>query len=692
MKLIIAEKPSVAKQIADVIGAYSRKEGFIEGNNYIISWCIGHLVELASADKYDEKYLKWKYEDLPIIPEKWNHIVSQGTKGQFNILKKLLDDTRVDEVICATDAGREGELIFRLVYEKARCNKIVKRLWISSMEESSIREGLNNLKDSSIYDDLYESALARSKADWLVGINATRLFSVLYHNKLNIGRVQTPTLAMITTREENIKSFNKEKYYLVHLKSEKIDGISAKISSKEEAEKIVVACEDAQAFISVIESEMKNINPPKLYDLTTLQREANRIFGYTAKQTLDYTQSLYEKKLVTYPRTDSQYLTENMEESTLKIIELITKNIKFAEGLEMKPDIKKILNSKKVSDHHAVIPTSEIGKSDLTVLPSGESNILNLVSNKLLCAASMKHTFESVTVKIKCNENVFELKGKTIKDNGWKLVNELFRQSLKEKNQECEEYIVLPRLEKEQIIENKKFEISEHYTSPPKHYTEDTLLAAMEKAGNEDLDEDTEKRGLGTPATRAGIIEKLIKSNFIERKNKQIIHTESGMKLISVIPENIKSPKMTAEWEMALTKIAKGEENASDFMKKIEVLVSELVDNNSEANEAFVSIFQKESEVIGTCPRCKSNVYEMTKSFSCENEECSFILWKENKFFKDKKKTITKKIAEELLKNGKTKVKGLYSEKKDSTYDAIVVLDDTGEKYVNFKIEFGEKR
>ena len=556
MELVIAEKPSVAQSIAAVLGATQRKDGYLEGNEYLVSWCVGHLVELAQPESYEEAWKKWSYESLPIIPQEWQHEVKSDTKAQYQILKKLMHDDRVDAVVCATDAGREGELIFRLTYNMAGCRKPMKRLWISSMEESAIRDGFHNLRPGSDYDNLYHSALCRQEADWLVGINGTRLFTVLYGGKaLKVGRVQTPTLAMLVDRESKIMNFKKEAYYMAHIMGNGLDAVSEHISDKTEAERIAGACENGQALVTSVVKEEKWVAPPKLYDLTTLQRDANRLFGFTAKQTLEYTQSLYEKKLVTYPRTDSQYLSDDMEGTAKNVIEAIFNSLLFEQNIMFNPDIKRILNSKKVTDHHAIIPTMEIIKQDLKAIPESERKILSLCANRLLCATGEKHIYNSTKAVITCNNTVFKVSGKEVWKNGWKEFEDFFKNSYKttEDKSDTEEEKKLPELREGMMIAVEQTRVSEHFTQPPKHYTEDSLLSAMERAGAEDMGDEVERKGLGTPATRADIIEKLVKDGFVKREKKQMLPTEDGMKLITVLPDVVKSSKLTADWENALS-------------------------------------------------------------------------------------------------------------------------------------------
>ena len=687
MRLVITEKPSVAKSIAEVLQATEKKDGYLQGNGYLVSWCVGHLVELASADTYREEWKKWAYELLPIIPDTWQYRVKENTREQYDVLYHLLHDSQVTEIICATDAGREGELIFRLVYEQAGCKKPFKRLWISSMEEKAIEDGFLHLRDGSDYDALYQSAVCRSVADWLVGINATRLFTVLYHHKLTVGRVQTPTLAMLVEREKNITDFKKEQYFMAHILMDGIDAVTERIDDKNKAEQIARACQEGQALVVSVNSEEKTINPPKLYDLTTLQREANRLFGFTAQQTLDYTQSLYEKKLVTYPRTDSQFLTEDMGQTAIEVMEAVKTVISSMMGISHAPDVGRILNSKKVSDHHAIIPTMEIVKADFDKIPGGEMQILSLVAARLICATGMKHVYETVKVEFSCNGYSFTASGKSILQDGWKTFEELFLKSCKEGKRAEKEEKPLPQLTEGVTFSGLDTKVSEHFTAPPKHFTEDSLLAAMERAGNEEMSDEVERKGLGTPATRAAIIEKLVEKGFIERKNRQMIPTDNGVKLITVLPEVVKSPKLTAEWENDLTLIAKGEKSADVFLAGIERMVTDLVHTYHEVDEASQGIFSSDRMAIGKCPKCGGNVYESKSNFYCENRECDFALFKNNKYFASMRKELTKTIAQALLRDGKARVSGLYSQKKDSTFSAIIHMDAAG-KYPQFSMEF----
>ena len=685
-QLVIAEKPSVARSIAAVIGATEKQNGYWQGGGYLVSWCIGHLVSFAEAGQYNEKYCKWRYEDLPILPQPWQFIVPDEKKQQFEIVRALLNRPDVDSVTAATDAGREGELIFRFVYQMAGCTKPVKRLWISSMEDAAIREGFANLCPDSDYDALYQSALCRAKADWLVGINATRLFSVLYHKTLTVGRVQTPTLKMLVDRDAKILRFQKEKYYTVGIQSGSLKAGSGRIASMDEADTLRKACAGASAICSSVKREKKTEQPPKLYDLTTLQREANRLFGFTAKQTLDYAQQLYEKKLLTYPRTDSQYLTEDMGQTAQHLVSDLLGLLPFAQGIDLTPDVERVLNSKKVSDHHAIIPTAEFAKQGFTGLAESECKLMNLVCSKLLCAIAAPHEYETVTVVFSCAGNEFTAKGKTVLVPGWKEIDQRFRSTMKaDGEEEAESLNTLPELAEGQSFRVTST-VSEHFTSPPKAYTEDTLLSAMERAGAEDMPEDAERKGLGTPATRAAILEKLVQMGFVQRKGKQLVPTKDGINLAVVLPESLTSPALTAEWENRLTEIAKGNADMDEFMAEIEAQVRQLVKTYSCISADKQNLFQPERVIIGKCPRCGENVYEGKKNFYCGNRGCQFVMWKNDRFFEQRKKAFTPKIAAALLKSGKAKIKGLYSEKTGKTYDATVLLADTGGKYVNYRI------
>ena len=695
--LIIAEKPSVAATIAAALGAKEKKDGYIAGNGCLVSWCVGHLVQLAEAAAYGEQYKKWSYDSLPILPQEWQYAVTSDKGKQFKILKDLMHRADVSEVVNACDAGREGELIFRFVYDVAGCKKPMRRLWISSMEESAIKAGFASLKDGKEYDPLYSSALCRAKADWIIGINMTRLFSCLYGKTLNVGRVQTPTLKMLVDRDAAITTFKKEKYYHVRLSLSGVEAASAKIHAAEEAGNLKAACEAAQAVCTSVTREKKTVAPPKLFDLTSLQREANRIYGYTAKQTLDLAQALYEKKLLTYPRTDSSYLTDDMGGTAAQIAALLAGKLPFMQGADFTPEISRLLDSKKVSDHHAIIPTMELAKADLAALPESERNILTLAGARLLMACAAPHIFEAVTAVFSCAGQEFTAKGKTVLAEGWKGFERRFMATLKKKadTEDDEENALsldVPPFAEGQTFDNPQAAVTEHFTTPPKPHNEASLLSAMERAGNEETDPDAERRGLGTPATRAAIIEKLVKGGFVERKGKQLIPTKSGIELVCVLPEVLTSPQLTADWENNLTQIAKGNADPDSFMTGIETMTRELVSTYPFLSDKEKERFKEEKPVIGKCPRCGADIYEGRKNYYCANRDCAFTMWKNDRFFEERKVTFSPKIAAALLKDGKAKVKKLYSPKTGKTYDGTILLADTGGKYVNYRIAIQRDR
>ena len=695
--LIIAEKPSVAATIAAALGAKEKKDGYIAGSGYLVSWCVGHLVQLAEAAAYGEQYKKWSYDSLPILPQEWQYAVASDKGKQFKILKDLMHRADVSEVVNACDAGREGELIFRFVYDVAGCKKPMRRLWISSMEESAIKAGFASLKDGKEYDPLYSSALCRAKADWIIGINMTRLFSCLYGKTLNVGRVQTPTLKMLVDRDAAITTFKKEKYYHVRLSLSGVEAASAKIHAADEAGNLKAACEAAQAVCTSVTREKKTVAPPKLFDLTSLQREANRIYGYTAKQTLDLAQALYEKKLLTYPRTDSSYLTDDMGGTAAQIAALLAGKLPFMQGADFTPEISRLLDSKKVSDHHAIIPTMELAKADLAALPESERNILTLAGARLLMACSAPHIFEAVTAVFSCAGQEFTAKGKTVLAEGWKGLERRFMATLKKKadtegDEENALSLDVPPFAEGQTFDNPQAAVTEHFTTPPKPHNEASLLSAMERAGNEETDPDAERRGLGTPATRAAIIEKLVKGGFVERKGKQLIPTKSGIELVCVLPEVLTSPQLTADWENNLTQIAKGNADPDSFMTGIETMTRELVSTYPFLSDKEKERFKEEKPVIGKCPRCGADIYEGRKNYYCANKDCAFTMWKNDRFFEERKVTFSPKIAAALLKDGKAKVKKLYSPKTGKTYNGTILLADTGGKYVNYRIAIQRDR
>ena len=695
-KLVIAEKPSVAHSLAAVIGATARKDGYLEGNGWRVSWCVGHLAGLADADSYDPKYAKWRYDDLPILPVDWQMTVGKDKKKQFDVLKKLMNAPDVTEVVNACDAGREGELIFRSVYELAGCQKPMKRLWISSMEDSAIREGFANLRPGAEYDGLRDAALCRAKADWLVGINATRLFSVLYHRTLNIGRVMSPTLALIVQREAEIDGFKPVPFYTVTLELPGFTVAGERMKDKAAAEQLQSACQSAVATVKQVERKDKSEKPPALYDLTTLQRDANRLLGYTAQQTLDYLQNLYEKKLCTYPRTDSRYLTSDMAEGLPVLVNLVANAMTFRKGIAISCDADAVINDKKVTDHHAVIPTRNIQNADLSGLPVGERAVLELVALRLLCAVAQPHTYAETSVTVECAGVEFSAKGRTVKHPGWRALDAAYCANLKntpEPDKETESK-ALPELTEGQSLPLSGTVVKEGKTSPPKHFTEDTLLSAMETAGKEDMPEDAERKGLGTPATRAGILEKLVSAGFLERKKSkkivQLMPSHDAVSLITVLPEQLQSPLLTAEWEYRLGEIECGELPPEDFMAGISAMLRELV-GTYQVIKGTEYLFSPPREVVGRCPRCGGEVAEMQKGFFCQNEACRFAIWKNNKWWAAKKKQPTKVVVAALLKDGRARLTGCYSEKTGKTYDATVVLEDD-EQYVSFKLEFDRQK
>lgn len=691
MKLVIAEKPSVAQSIAKVIGATEKGDGYVRGNGYIVSWCVGHLVELAPPSAYDEKYEKWRKEDLPIQPDSWKYEISLSTKKQFDVLKNLMHRRDVESLIEATDAGREGELIFRLVYHQAGCKKPFERLWISSMEDEAILEGFANLKPGSEYDDLYEAALCRERADWIVGINATRLFSTIYGQTLNVGRVMTPTLALAVEREASIRAFKPEKFYTVLLIADGISMTSERIPEKEEAEALEQRCrESGKATITKLEKKERQEKAPALYDLTTLQREANKRLGFTAQQTLDYTQNLYEKKLCSYPRTDSRFLTDDMSSTVEQLLAKVDSvyGIKTTEEI----NISKVINGKKVTDHHAIIPTAQITEVKISDLPKGEQAILKLLSQRLAEGVSANHRYYETTLEAECGGATFKAKGKTVIDPGWKAI--AGKQESEDGASDDDSAICIEVKEGEKIA-FADTKCKEGQTTPPKSFTEDTLLSAMEKAGAEDIPEDAERKGLGTPATRAGIIEKLVSVGFIERKGdkktKYLIPTHKGESLITVIPESIQSASMTADWEQKLLEIERRNFEAEEFMKEIEEMVRTLVETYEPVADAEV-LMHPVYEPVGVCPCCGKAVIEKSKGFFCEDNACKFALWKENRFFDSLSKKITKPVAEKLLSKGKAHLKGCRSIKTGKTYDCIVTMSVNASGYPQFGLEFEKKR
>jgi len=678
MRLVIAEKPSVAQSIAAVLGAKARHDGYLEGGGYIVSWCFGHLAELADAAVYNADYAKWTLAALPIVPTSFRFTVRSDKKKQFDLLRELLRWENVTEVVNACDAGREGELIFRTVYCLAGCSKPILRLWISSMEDDAIRSGFQQLRSGRDYDGLHQSALCRAKADWLVGINATRFFSLTYGRTLNIGRVMSPTLALLVQREAEISAFVPEPFYTVQLDCGFI-AATDRIKDKNAADAIVNACKGKTATVQSAECKEKSEKAPAPYDLTTLQRDANRLLGYTSQQTLDYLQALYEKKLCTYPRTDSRFLTDDMEISVPGLVAAAANLC----GMEVPQTIcaKQVCSSKKVTDHHAIVPTVSAGKTDMASLPLGEREVLKLAAKGLLRAVDEPHRYAETVITVECAGQRFTAKGKTILASGWK----------RYEPEQTADASTLPALTEQQALSVAAVSVKTGKTTPPKHFTEDTLLSAMENAGKADMPDDAERKGIGTPATRSGIIEKLVSSGFAERrKSKKITNllpTAIGTALITVLPEQLQSPQLTAEWEHRLKEIERSELVPDSFMAGIAAMLNELVQTYKPIFGAEV-LFPSGREVVGRCPRCKSDVTETPKGFFCENRACSFALWKNSKFFSAKKKNLTKSVAAALLKDGRASLKGCYSEKTGKTYDAIVLLEDDGQ-LVSYKLEFG---
>ena len=685
MKLVLAEKPSVAMSLSKVIGADQRGDGYMEGNGYLVSWCVGHLVELSQPEAYDEKYAKWKYDDLPILPEHWQYQVSASTKKQFGILKKLMQRKDVESLICATDAGREGELIFRLVYHQCGCKKPVERLWISSMEDSAIREGFQKLRPGTEYDALYEAALCRERADWMVGINASRLFSCLYNQPLAVGRVMTPVLAMTVLQEAAIAAFVPEKFYTVSLTL--ADGGTAsskRFAQKADAELLLSKCrKEKRVTVQKMERKEKSESPPQLYDLTALQRDANRLLGFTAQQTLDYAQSLYEKRLITYPRTDSRFLTEDMAASLPGLVTDTGKAFAVEEPIPI--HVQQVINGSKVTDHHALLPTKSMANADLAALPAGERNVLRLIAARLLCAVGEPHRYAETTLTTICAGEEFSAKGKVVLSEGWKTVERKMLGDLLGKQKEA---VVLPDVKEQSQCSVAGAELKEGQTSPPKPYTEDTLLSAMQAAGADSMPEGVERQGIGTPATRAATIEKLVQKGFLERKGskktKVLLPTDKGKALITVMPEEIQSPEMTADWETKLLQIERGEMEPSEFMTEINTMITELV-KNTEMKKGANALMK--SKIIGVCPNCGKPVVEREKGWFCENRECRFVLWKDNAFFKRLGKRLDAHVADKLLRDGRVRLKDCKSAK-GKTYNATVLLSCEADGRSKFSLEF----
>lgn len=699
-KLVIAEKPSVAQSIAKVIGADKREDGYLEGNGYLVSWCVGHLVELAPPEAYDEKYEKWRYSDLPILPSEWKYQISDATRKQFGILKKLMEREDVTGLVEATDAGREGELIFRLVYHQAKCKKPFERLWISSMEDQAISDGFSNLQNGKKYDDLYRAALCRERADWSVGMNATRLFSTLYGQTLNVGRVMTPTLAMIVQREAEIESFKPEPTYRLSISCGGITAVSDRFEKKEDAENILKVLEEQKtAQVIKIDPADKQEKAPQLYSLTALQRDANRFLGFTAQQTLDYTQSLYEKKLVTYPRTDSRFLTEDMEKMILDLARKMASKFGYTKNISVYP--KQVINNSKVSDHHAIIPTVNVADTEFGKLPSGEQKVLSLITARLLSALGESAVRSEVDVEFTCADTVFKAKTKNLTKKGWREIQDWIMGSSIDSENEKEEKsgnanmlacIAMLTNGKSYPLQNPKME--EGKTSPKKHFTEDSLLSAMERAGADEMPDEAERKGIGTSATRAATIEKLVRTGFVERKGnkktKYLLPTHKGVALITVMPEQIQSPSMTAEWEQKLLDVEKGTFQDAEFMREIDGMITELIGTYKIVEDAEL-LMPPSVEKIGICPSCGQHVVERQKGYSCENRQCNFVLWKQNRFFEALGKKMTKQTAIKLLSDGKVALKGCKSKKTGKSYDTTVVMTVDETQRAVFTLDFEKK-
>lgn len=692
--LVIAEKPSVAQSYAKNLSAYKREDGYLEGESCIVSWCLGHLAEYAQPEEYDPKYEKWQFDDLPILPEAWKLKVSKDKKKQFEVIKTLMNRSDVEYLVNGCDAGREGELIFQRVYVLAGCRKPVKRLWISSMEDAAIQKGFQTMKSEEEYKNLCMAAVCRAQADWLIGMNGTRAYTTRYFKRLVVGRVQTPTLAMLAERQERIEHFQKEAFYKVALTDGKLTVVSENIANEETAELLAALCNGSTAVVTQMKKERKKSFPPKLYDLTSLQREANRYFGYTAKRTLDMLQELYEEKLVTYPRTDSQFVTEDMKDSVEELVEKMPVLLSFVDYGQLGHGIKRVINNAKVSDHHAILPTKEVVEKGIADLPADKKNLMMLICQQLVQATGEEYLYEQTDITVKCQEHDFKARGKIPVQMGFKEVEKAFKQLCvkAEPVEEKEKETSIPAgYEEGMRLFPVKAEKTTHYTSPPKPFNEDMLLAAMETAGNKEFDSETEKKGLGTPATRASIIEKLVSSGYAQRKGKQILPSTEGKELVKVMPEYLKSAVMTAEWENQLLMMEKGQITDTQFMGEITSLVRKILEVCREIPEEERRRFQTAREVIGKCPVCGCDVFEGKQNFYCSNRQCDFALWKENRFLGSMEKNLDKKMARELLDKACTHVKGLYSKKKDMKFDAdlLLTLEDGKPR---FHLEFPKKK
>ena len=692
--LVIAEKPSVAQSYAKNLSAYKREDGYLEGESCIVSWCLGHLAEYAQPEEYDPKYEKWQFDDLPILPVAWKLKVSKDKKKQFEVIKTLMNRSDVEYLVNGCDAGREGELIFQRVYDLAGCRKPVKRLWISSMEDAAIQKGFQTMKSEEEYKNLCMAAVCRAQADWLIGMNGTRAYTTRYFKRLVVGRVQTPTLAMLAERQERIEHFQKEAFYKVALTDGKLTVVSENIANEEAADLLAALCNGSTAVVTQMKKECKKSFPPKLYDLTSLQREANRYFGYTAKRTLDMLQELYEEKLVTYPRTDSQFVTEDMKDSVEELVKKMPVLLPFVDYGQLGHGVKRVINNAKVSDHHAILPTKEAVEKGISDLPADKKNLMMLICQQLVQATGEEYLYEQTDITVKCQEHDFKARGKIPVQMGFKEVEKAFKHLCvkAEPVEGKEKDTSIPAGYEEGIrLFPVKADKTTHYTSPPKPFNEDTLLAAMETAGNKEFDSETEKKGLGTPATRASIIEKLVSSGYAQRKGKQILPSTEGKELVKVMPEYLKSAVMTAEWENQLLMMEKGQITDAQFMGEITSLVRKILEVCREIPEEERRRFQTEREVIGKCPVCGCDVFEGKQNFYCSNRQCDFALWKENRFLGSMEKNLDKKMARELLDKACTHVKGLYSKKKDMKFDAdlLLTLEDGKPR---FHLEFPKKK
>ena len=677
-RLIITEKPSVAMRYAAVLGVKGRQDGYLEGRGYLISWCFGHLWGLADAVAYDPKYKKWNQSDLPILPTTWQYQLLPGSQKQMALLRRLMDRADVTEIVNACDPGREGELIFRNVYNLAQCTKPMLRLWVSSMEDEAIREGFAHLRPGLAFNGVYEAALCRAQADWLVGINATRLFSTAYHRTLVIGRVISPTLSMVVNREQEIAGHKPETFYKVAIRCAGLTAVTEKMD-KAQAEALAAQCAGQTAVVEELRETEQMRTAPALLDLTALQRLANKQLGYTAQQTLDYAQSLYEKKLLTYPRTDSRYLTEDMAYGVPALAQLCA-----AIAEEDPPETileKQVCCNGKVTDHTALLPTRSAGAADLSVLPAPELKLLQLVAHQVLLAVSPPWVRKETEVTISCSGARFTAKGNVTTQPGWR------------KYQPSEEK-TLPQLTQGQELAVEEAEVKEGVTKPPAHYTEASLLAAMEQAGRDEQPKETQRRGIGTAATRAGILERLVNQGFVQRvKGKDgqaanLIPAQSGSALAAILPEPLRSPQLTAQWEWSLQKIEDGLLESEVFLSEVQEMVTGLVSGFTPVEDAEY-LFPSNRPVVGTCPRCGREVTESPKGFFCENPRCRFALWRDNRFFTNKQFALTKEKAQALLQHGEVFAEHLYSEKTGSYYDATIVLD-TSAPVPRYFLKYGQ--